>query len=224
MSGRGGRGKKLEDTSVPVPSADVFRVYKTVLSMLRNRGYAITDEQLALDKPTFDEAFVIPQTGEVIKSKLEITTEKSDDPEDKLLVCWTDGNKVGVAPIRQFAEALDARDIRRGILVVENTVSPFGKQALASMRGERYVQFFSYSELKFDITKHSMVPRHKVLSASERAALLESKGIKETQLPRILTTDPVARYYGMEKGDIVEIERPSKETGKYVTYRIVLPA
>lgn len=41
------------------------------------------------------------------------------------------------------------------------------------------------------------------------------------QLPRMLETDAVARYYGLGKGTVVKVIYDSELTGNHVTYRCI---
>ena len=83
------------------------------------------------------------------------------------------------------------------------------------------VESFQEDELVVDITEHELVPEHQLLKPSEKAYLLQRYGLEERQLPRIQKHDPVARYFGAQKGEVFRIVRNSETAGKYVTYRIV---
>ena len=100
-------------------------------------------------------------------------------------------------------------------------MTPSAKQALLDVAPKYIVEHFLDSELLNNITEHELVPEHIVLTPEEKMEVLSKHKLKESQLPRILTSDPVARYFGMKKGQVVKIIRPSEMAGRYICYRVV---
>jgi len=112
--------------------------------------------------------------------------------------------------------------VSNAILVLRVDITPYARQAVQEMSDAFRIEHFKEAELLVDITEHILVPEHVVLSVNEKQELLKRYRLKETQLPRIQPNDPVARYYGMKRGQVVKIIRPSETAGRYVTYRICI--
>uniref|UniRef100_M8BXY1 DNA-directed RNA polymerases I, II, and III subunit RPABC1 n=1 Tax=Aegilops tauschii TaxID=37682 RepID=M8BXY1_AEGTA len=83
------------------------------------------------------------------------------------------------------------------------------------------VDVFQITELLVNITKHVLKPKHEVLTAEEKAKLLKQYNVVDSQLPRMLETDAVARYYGLGKGTVVKFTYDSELTVDHVTYRCI---
>jgi DNA-directed RNA polymerase I, II, and III subunit RPABC1 len=59
-----------------------------------------------------------------------------------------------------------------------------------------------------------------LLSTAERDAVLTTYSATARQMPKILLTDPIARYLGLRKDDMVRIERKMANQGELPMYRI----
>jgi len=82
------------------------------------------------------------------------------------------------------------------------------------------IQYYMINQLLFNITKHTLVPNHSLETDIDTIKKQYSiTSIK--QLPVILKTDPISKYYAFCPGDIIKIERPSITSGAYISYRHV---
>ncbi len=73
-----------------------------------------------------------------------------------------------------------------------------------------------------NISKHSFVPKHTLLSEKEKEELLKRYNIKLNQLPRILTSDPMTKRLEAKVGDVIKVSRESQTSGETVYYRVVV--
>ncbi|KAJ8530351.1 hypothetical protein ON010_g14562 [Phytophthora cinnamomi] len=196
----------------------LYRVRKTTVKMLHNRGYIVSENELVMTPEAFQTQFGDNPTREM----MTILVEKIDDPSDNLFVFFPEDTKVGVKPIRNYCNRMKDENVTKAILVVQEGITPFARQALNEMAPRYKIEHFKETELLVDITEHTLVPVHRVLGRDEKAALLKRYRIRDSQLPRMQVTDPIARYYGMTRGQVVKIIRPSETAGRYVTYRAVI--
>jgi DNA-directed RNA polymerase I, II, and III subunit RPABC1 len=196
----------------------LWRVRRTVLQMLIDRGYLVPRSEVDLSFVQFKEKY-----GEFPRREsLVMPFPRVADPTDVIIVFFADEQKVGVKTIKAYFDQMESEKIKRGVLILQSKLSSFAKNVLGDMAPNYILEEFLENELLVNITEHVLVPQHVVLSSDEKSQLLKRYKLKDSQLPRILITDPIARYYGLGRGQVVKIIRPSETAGRYVTYRVVV--
>ena len=140
---------------------------------------------------------------------------------NKIVVFWqVDKEKVTTEDIKQVQVVASRVGAGRAILIVKET-SPLARK---EEKENTFIQLeiFTLDDLQVNITHHKLVPRHEVLSYNEKQDLLKKYRIQDSQLPKIYQTDPVAKYFGVTRGEVMKITRESQTAGRYVTYRITI--
>lgn len=127
---------------------------------------------------------------------------------------------VGIKEMRNFVHVLGDHHHKTGILVYQTSMTPSANKIVQTVASQFAIETFQESDLIVNITHHELVPKHIVLSPAEKAELLKRYRLKDSQLPRIQMADPVARYLGLRRGQVVKIIRRSETSGRYASYRI----
>ena len=83
-----------------------------------------------------------------------------------------------------------------------------------------FIQIFCLDNLMFNITNHMLVPTMRVVSPEDKDKILDNYSAKEDQMPKILKSDPHAKFLGVRKGDLCQITRASETAGTYISYRL----
>ncbi|KIY43770.1 RPB5 subunit of DNA-directed RNA polymerase [Fistulina hepatica ATCC 64428] len=202
-------------------SARLWRVNRTIHELVRDRGYAVADEELNIDLQTFRNTYSNGM-GTVDRNALNFFTNKVDNPREQIFIYFCQEKSVGVKELRVLFQIMNTKDITRGIIIYTQSITSSAKKALGTDISKKgfLVEDFAEADLLVNIMHHTLVPQHIVLSIEEKRELLEKYRLKETQLPRIQIGDPVARYLGLRRGQVVKIIRPSETSGRYASYRI----
>ncbi|PVI00531.1 DNA-directed RNA polymerases I [Periconia macrospinosa] len=164
---------------------------------------------------------------EMLRKYTAPPTAKNPNPQPEIGKIWVEFNgdeNVGLKQLRDYMQHLVQGSYYNGIMI---TTKPMTGMALRLLRGAASikegpmggVEVFVEQDLLVNITKHELVPTHVLLSKEEKEQLLKRYRLKETQLPRIQVTDPVAKYYGLRRGQVVKIIRHSETAGRYASYR-----
>ena len=199
----------------------LYRVRKTAFEMLRDRGFAIIETEYAKTFEQFKTDYEFG--GKVDRQRMNISAINENNPEEKILVAFHDDD-LKQSHIQTYTQMAEKDSMSNVIIVVGGACSSTVKKTIESTsdvdRQIRWEIMFE-DDLIINVTKHILVPEHIKLTKEEGLELLKKYQVKQTQLPRMLVDDPISKYYGFRRGDIVKIIRKSETAGRYVTYRAV---
>lgn len=152
-----------------------------IKEMLNQRGYTIVEEGL------------LSENGiDYIKTK------------EKVCVLRIHTN-IDINKFKEYIKLLDEMGMKHGIIIYENSITSQAKNIRKEIRESVgiIIEFFSESELRYNITKHEYVPKFTKLSPEKSQKFKEKYG---TKFAILRECDPISKFYFYQKGDIVMFE------------------
>lgn len=160
----------------------------------------------------------------MIKKYTPPATAANPNPTSEAGTIWVEfcpeTSSIGIGVMKKFVQHCSTNNFKAGILVTTQALSAQARKVITVTQQYTQIECFLEEDLLVNITHHELVPKHIVLSREEKVALLKRYRLKETQLPRILSKDPIARYLGLKRGQVVKIIRTSETAGRYASYRL----
>ncbi|CAK1367439.1 DNA-directed RNA polymerases I, II, and III subunit RPABC1 [Cercospora beticola] len=216
----------------------LWRVLRTTKQMCQDRGYELTDEECNISLDEFRNEYT-EQDGSPSRAKMAFTARPSDamikrytplprpgqperEPEiGTIHVEFFNEPSVGIKQLKGFVQTLSEKNYYTGVYVTAVAPTSAANKIIPSVL-PTILEIFKEEDLLVNISKHELVPKHLLLSPEEKQGLLVRYRLKDTQLPRIRSEDPMAKYLALRRGQVVKIIRKSETAGRYASYRTVV--
>lgn len=211
----------------------LYRVKKTQVEMMHDRGYVPQDEtQTDIESAFLDGSMTFSRFKRLYPTRADLSQSyilpQESGITSRAYVYYypsenTRRNEFGQKIAELEAEQYDTIVfIQNGVLKdVSNEISKFKTIT---------IQVFYDIELMYNVTHHSFVPRHTALTPEERAELFGGKDVGDVsveplgtgsssttkkrhptiepgQMPVIRFTDPVVKYYNFKPRQVIKIDR-----------------
>lgn len=204
----------------------LFRVMTTAGEMARDRGYIVHPDAVPSSQEAFRTKFETLTDGKraINREAMTFLCEHRESREE-LMVVFNGAESFTFEAYKAHEEKATNANVARLVVVIAGKVVATSKRRIEDCNRAEFAlktQIFPEDDLVVNITRHELVPEHTPLSEAEVVELLKAHSLEKQMLPRMLTTDPVAIYFGLDKGRVVRISRKSESAGKYVTYRQVV--
>ncbi len=138
--------------------------------------------------------------------------------EKAIIWCFLGAATVGIVAMNTLYKYLKEKELERAIVVTEGRYTHAVKQGAK----KRKVELLPKSFPVFDIFEHALVPKHEILSATEKEQILAQYKVHPYQMPQIKANDPAVKVIGAKPGDVLKIIRKSQTAGEHIAYRYVV--
>ncbi|KAK9074333.1 hypothetical protein SSX86_006931 [Deinandra increscens subsp. villosa] len=203
----------------PPESHRYFLARRTVLEMLRDRGCKIDESEITRSLAEFRLTF----GDRPDPDQLCISAPLVSKPSKKIMVVVCGPEEINKAKATNILFNIFIKEhkdsLHRIIIVMGSKMNHFARKEFDMCQVK--VEVFPITELFVNITKHVSMPKHEIMTTADKEQLLMKHKLTDNQIPYMMESDAIARYYGLEKKQVVKITYNSKITGSFVTYRCV---
>ena len=197
----------------------VFKSRNNILEILKFRGfnvdnyinYSINEVHLLIESKQLDMLVSNEATGQKVYLKY-FTLDKALRPNNVHEI---------IDSLFNIEEVLNKND-ELIIIIKEEPNETLEKLQIGIYAHDNiYINIININRLQFNILKHSLVPKHRVLSDEEKNSVKTLYNIvNDSEFPSISRFDPVSQVLGIKPGQVFEIERTSKTAISCKFYRI----
>ena len=186
----------------------VTKSYMTLNEMLSDRGYDI----LLVGKYISPHEFTT-------RSNLNYTVQHPTTG-DILMVYFSSEDSIRLKSVEKLISRMSSGRCQTNhcILVYPGIMTTSAKKYIDKCK--YHIEHFAEEDLIINIMKHQLMPIISVLTPEEKSFLFAISKIKDSQLPRIALNDPISKYYGLHREDVIKVVRKSETAGEYLIYRI----
>ncbi len=218
----------MEDIDTNVVNS-LFAIKKNQLKLVERRGYNIERERalLSMTLKDFINSYVALANKKKQTLRQILTTFYENENGDRLVIYFVDNpeknSKMGTELMKEVISELDSKKTKTGIIITSKMLSSTAAKDMERLINYN-IQVFLESEMGYDPTEHYLTPQHILLNPDEQRKFLVGNDINIDQLPIILDTDIISRYYGFRVGQVIKINRVNLYNGmiqKSIGYRAV---
>ena len=206
----------MEELQTKIDEINFIRnAWNTCLEMVKDRGFNVDNNFYQVSDADFKYM--------VTEKNIDIYAQNDDDKA--IYIKFFLNNKIKPSSIKAIIDEIkqECEHSKLDLVIVlkhkpNNTFLKIEKDKSFSN-----IQLMYLKQLQFNITKHSLVPKHTKCNDDEVNDIMKRFGISsKTQLPVILKDDPVSRYYNYKAGDVIRITNTNRPmNSNYIFYRYV---
>ena len=195
----------------------IYNSRKYILEILEERGFDISE----YSNFTINELNIIIQNNQ-----LDILV--NDSNEKKVYVRYHINKAIRQNNISEYIDdlfnvenVLSKKDDL--IIIIKEEPNDTIEKAIKDIwiKDEIYVSIINIKRLQFNILKHTLVPKHILLSKEQEIEFKNTFNIqKNSEIPDIGYLSPICQVLGVRPGNILKIVRPSRTSIDSIFYRI----